>query len=214
MYSDQIEEVKTTSTGATTVAELPNPRLSDSEGATVSVRNSETALGNLITDGMLDKAKEFNPETVIAIQNGGGIRAAIDKGDITLGDIITVLPFGNTLSNDGINGCTNYEALEHGVSQAPKESGGFLHVSGMKYTYDSSQPAGSRVKTVEVKGADGTYTALDSKATYVVATNAFTAKGGDGYDVFKEVYEQGLVTDLGFADWENLKRLCTKARNC
>ena len=60
---------------------------------------------------------------------------------------------------------------------------------------------------------DGTYTALDRRATYVVATNAFTAKGGDGYDVFKEVYEQGKVTDLGFADWENLKRLCTKAKN-
>ena len=104
------------------------------------------------------------------------------------------------------------EALEHGVSQAPKESGGFLHVSGMKYTYDSSQPAGSRVKTVEVKGADGTYTALDSKATYVVATNAFTAKGGDGYDVFKEVYDQGLVTDLGFADWENLRDYVQKLK--
>ena len=205
MYADQIEEVKTTSTGATAVAELPNPRLSDSEGATVSVRNSETALGNLITDGMLDKAKEFNPETVIALQNGGGIRAAIDQGDITLGDILTVLPFGNTLATMELTGDQIIEALEHGVSQAPKESGGFLHVSGMKYTYDSSQPAGSRVQTVEVKGADGTYTALDSKATYVVATNAFTAKGGDGYDVFKKVYDQGLVTDLGVADWENLR---------
>ena len=65
VYSDQIAEVKTTSSGATTAAELSNPRVSDSEGATVSVRNSETALGNLITDGMLDKAKEFNPETLL-----------------------------------------------------------------------------------------------------------------------------------------------------
>ncbi len=205
VYADQIDEVKTTSTGATVVDELPNPRLSDSEGATVSVRNSETALGNLITDGMLDKAKEFNPETVIALQNGGGIRAAIDQGDITLGDILTVLPFGNTLATMELTGDQIIEALEHGVSQAPKENGGFLHVSGMKYTYDSSQPSGSRVQTVEIKGADGTYTALDSNATYVVATNAFTAKGGDGYDVFKQVYEKGLVTDLGVTDWENLR---------
>ena len=84
----------------------------------------------------------------------------------------------------------------------------------MKYTYDSAQPAGSRVKKVEVKGADGKYTALDSKSTYVVATNAFTAKGGDGYDVFKEVYEQGLVTDLGFSDWENLRDYVQKTKNC
>ena len=205
VYADQIDEVKTTSTGATVVDELPNPRLSDSEGATVSVRNSETALGNLITDGMLDKAKEFNPETVIALQNGGGIRAAIDQGDITLGDILTVLPFGNTLATMELTGDQIIEALEHGVSQAPKENGGFLHISGMKYTYDSSQPSGSRVQTVEIKGADGTYTALDSNAIYVVATNAFTAKGGDGYDVFKQVYEKGLVTDLGVTDWENLR---------
>ena len=136
VFSDQIAEVKTTSTGATTAAELPNPRVSDFEGAKVSVRNSETALGNLITDGMLDKAKEFNPNTVIAIQNGGGIRAAIDKGDITLGDIITVLPFGNTLATMDLTGEQILTALEHSVSKAPGESGGFLHVSGMKYTYD------------------------------------------------------------------------------
>ena len=54
--------------------------------------------------------------------------------------------------------------------------------------------------------------ALDSKATYVVATNAFTAKGGDGYDVFKEVYEQGKVTDLGFSDWENLRDYVQKLK--
>ena len=105
------------------------------------------------------------------------------------------------------------EALEHSVSQAPKESGGFLHVSGMKFTYDSTQPVGSRVKTMEVQGADGKYSAIDSETVYVVATNAFTAKGGDGYDVFKKVYEQGGVTDLGFADWENLRDYVEKLKN-
>ncbi|WP_338449573.1 5'-nucleotidase C-terminal domain-containing protein [Niallia oryzisoli] len=210
-YSDVIAEVKNTSTGAETAVELPNPRLSD-EGATVSVRNSETALGNLITDGMLDKAKEYNPDTVIALQNGGGIRAAIDKGDITLGDVLTVLPFGNTLATMELTGAQIVEALEHSVSQAPKESGGFLHVSGMKFTYDSSKAAGSRVVAVEVKNENSTYTALDPEASYAVATNAFTAKGGDGYDVFKEVYEQGLVTDLGYADWENLRDYVAKLK--
>ena len=212
VFSDQIAKVKTTSSGATTAAELPNPRLSDSEGATVSVRNSETALGNLITDAMLDKAKQFNPNTAIAIQNGGGIRAAIDQGDITLGDIITVLPFGNTLATMELTGEQIIKALEHSVSKAPLESGGFLHVSGMKFTYDHSQSVGNRVETVELKGKDGKYTSLDPKATYVVATNAFTAKGGDGYDVFKEVYEQGKVTDLGFSDWENLRDYVQKLK--
>jgi 5'-nucleotidase / UDP-sugar diphosphatase len=211
-YSSKIDEVKNEPTGATTVAELPNPRTSDFEGATVSVRNSETALGNLITDGMLDKAKEFNPNTVIAMQNGGGIRAAIDKGELTVGEVITVLPFGNTLATMELTGAQIIEALEHGISQAPKESGGFLHVSGMKYSYDSSKAAGSRIVSVEVKGTDGKYKALDHTATYVVATNAFTAKGGDGYDVFKEVYEAGKVTDLGFSDWENLRDYVQKLK--
>lgn len=210
-YSDKIAEVKNTSTGAATEVELPNPRLSEN-GAGVSVRNSETALGNLITDGMLDKAKEFNQDTVIAMQNGGGIRAAIDKGDITLGDVLTVLPFGNTLATMKLTGAQIKEALEHSVSQAPKENGGFLHVSGMKFTYDSSKPAGSRVQTMEVRGADGKYAAIDAQATYIVATNAFTAKGGDGFDVFKKVYEQGGVTDLGFSDWENLRDYVTKLK--
>ena len=84
--------------------------------------------------------------TVIALQNGGGIRASIDEGDITLGEILTVLPYGNTLATMELTGAQIIEALEHSVSQAPKESGGFLHVSGMKYTYDSSKPAGSRVE--------------------------------------------------------------------
>jgi 5'-nucleotidase / UDP-sugar diphosphatase len=96
-------------------------------------------------------------------------------------------------------------ALEHSVSQSPKEHGGFLHVSGMKLTYDSTQPVGSRVVTMEVKNEDGTYTFIDPAQEYVIATNAFTAKGGDGFSVFKNAYEQGRVTDLGASDWENLR---------
>ncbi|UHA62519.1 5'-nucleotidase C-terminal domain-containing protein [Metabacillus litoralis] len=202
-YSDKIAEVKNTPTGGTAVEELPNPRISDD--SIISVRNSETALGNLITDGMLDKAKQFNSNVVIAMQNGGGIRAAIDQGEITLGDVLTTLPFGNTLATIEVTGAEIKEALEHSISEAPNESGGFLHVSGMTFTYDSSKPAGSRVETIEVKGSNGSYTALEVEQTYTIATNAFTAKGGDGYDVFSKAYAEGRVTDLGVADWENLR---------
>ncbi|WP_162987487.1 5'-nucleotidase C-terminal domain-containing protein [Metabacillus litoralis] len=202
-YSDKIAEVKNTPTGGTAVKELPNPRINNDN--IISVRNSETALGNLITDGMLDKAKQFNSSVVIAMQNGGGIRAAIDQGEITLGDVLTTLPFGNTLATIEVTGAEIKEALEHSISEAPNESGGFLHVSGMTFTYDSSKPAGSRVETIEVKGSNGSYTALEVEQTYTIATNAFTAKGGDGYDVFSKAYAEGRVTDLGVADWENLR---------
>ena len=70
-------------------------------------------LGNLITDGMLAKAKEFTGKNVImALQNGGGIRAAIDAGPITVGEVITVLPFGNTLATMDVTGAELKEAFE------------------------------------------------------------------------------------------------------
>jgi 2',3'-cyclic-nucleotide 2'-phosphodiesterase (5'-nucleotidase family) len=203
-YSSKIKELKETKTGATAVKALETPR--DAGDATKpSVRKNETELGNLITDGMLSKAKEFNKDTAIAFQNGGGIRAGIDQGEITLGEILTVLPFGNTLATMKLTGAEINEALEHSVSLAPKENGGFLHVSGMKFTYDSSKEAGNRVTKAEVLGQDGTYSELDPAKEYTVATNAFTAKGGDGFTVFKKAYEEGRVTDIGLADWENLR---------
>ncbi|MFD9628212.1 bifunctional metallophosphatase/5'-nucleotidase [Peribacillus muralis] len=203
-YSSKIKELKETRTGATAVNALESPR--DAGDVTKpSVRKNETELGNLITDGMLSKAKEFNRDAVIAFQNGGGIRASIDQGEITLGEILTVLPFGNTLATMKLSGAEITEALEHSVSLAPKENGGFLHVAGMKFSYDSSKASGDRVNKVEVLGQDGTYSELEATKQYVVATNAFTAKGGDGFTVFKKAYEEGRVTDLGLSDWENLR---------
>ena len=203
-YADQIMEVKNTSTGAIAVKELVSPR----DGGDVtkpSVRKNETELGNLITDGMLDKAKQYNLNTVIAFQNGGGIRANIDQGDISLGEILTVLPFGNTLATMELTGAEIKKALEHSVRLVPEENGGFLHVSGMRFTYDPTKEAGSRVQTMEVQSSNGSYTQIELTSTYVVATNAFTAKGGDGFTVFQKAYSEGRVTDIGVVDWENLR---------
>ncbi|MDN4526061.1 bifunctional 2',3'-cyclic-nucleotide 2'-phosphodiesterase/3'-nucleotidase [Fictibacillus fluitans] len=208
-YSSKIEELKNTSTGATAVNALENPR---SSNGGPSVRSNETPLGNLITDGMLDKAKQFNSKTVIALQNGGGIRSEINAGDITLGEVLTTLPFGNTLATMNLTGAEILQALEHSVDQVPNESGAFLHMSGMKIKFDSSKPAGARIVSAEVEETPGQYTALDPAKEYVVATNAFTAKGGDNYPVFKKAYEAGRVTDLGFADWENLRDYVAKLK--
>ena len=60
-----------------------------------------------------------------------------------------------------------------------------------------------RVVSISYKNADGTYTEIQDGQTYTIATNAFTAKGGDGYTVFAKAYEEGRVTDLGLSDWEN-----------
>ncbi|QWB29704.1 5'-nucleotidase C-terminal domain-containing protein [Exiguobacterium acetylicum] len=197
-YADQIAELKNEEVGANIVNALPNPR------GEVSVRNSETALGNLITDGMLKKAKEYNKDTVIAMQNGGGIRAAIDAGPLTVGEVLTTLPFGNTLATAKMTGEEIKNLLEISVGIAPKENGGFLHVSGMKFEYDSTKAAGERVTKMEVNN-NGTFEVIDPAKTYVIATNAFTAKGGDGLTPFETAYKAGRVTDLGLSDWENLR---------
>ena len=197
-YADQIAELKNEEVGANIVNALPNPR------GEVSVRNSETALGNLITDGMLKKAKEYNAETVIAMQNGGGIRAAIDAGPLTVGEVLTTLPFGNTLATAKMTGKEIKDLLEISVGVAPIENGGFLHVSGMKFEYTSKNAKGERVTKIEVNN-NGTFEAIDPAKTYVVATNAFTAKGGDGLTPFETAYKEGRVTDLGLSDWENLR---------
>ncbi|MDY0404711.1 5'-nucleotidase [Virgibacillus sp. 179-BFC.A HS] len=217
-YSSKIdkimnEEIKTPNGQVATAAHAyPNPRVGDEGNEKgISVRNSETALGNLITDGMLEEVKAKGVDAVAAMQNGGGIRAGMDEGPITTGEIMTVLPFGNTLATMELTGTEIKEALEHSAANLGKdekgnmrESGGFLHVSGMEYTYDSTKPAGERIQSVKIKRND-VFETLDNKKTYIIATNFFTAKGGDGYDVFAKAYEEGRVQDFGAADWENLR---------
>ncbi|MDQ0231786.1 5'-nucleotidase C-terminal domain-containing protein [Metabacillus malikii] len=204
-FKEQVDKVAQEEIGVSTEVELENPR-TNGDNANPSVRKNETILGNLITDGMLSKAKSFTGKNVImALQNGGGIRAAIDAGPITVGEVITVLPFGNTLATMEITGAELKEAFEVSFSKYQAENGGFLHVAGGKVEFDSTKPAGERVVSVKYLDENGEYVALQDNETYTIATNAFTAKGGDGYDVFAKAYAEGRVTDLGLSDWENFR---------
>ena len=134
-------------------------------------------MGNLIADAMLERVKDQGIQ--VAIQNGGGIRASIDAGDVTMGEVLTVLPFQNTLSTFEVSGATLVAALENGVSQVEEGKGRFPQVAGMSYAYDASQPAGSRVSDVMVGGA-----AIDLDKVYGVVSNNYVRNGGDGYDMF------------------------------
>lgn len=210
-YAGKIKEIKEEETGATAVKILENPRASGSN--LNSVRSNETPLGNLITDGMLNKARVYNKDVIMAFQNGGGIRSAINQGPITVGEVISVLPFGNTLATMKLSGAEIKAAFEISFKESPKENGGFLHVSGAKVVYDSSKPVGKRVVSIEYKNATNDYVPLENEQEYMIATNAFTAKGGDGYDVLKKAYEQGRVTDLGLSDWENFREHLAALKN-
>src|SRR5690606_2965527 len=204
-FKSQVDAVAQEEIGVTTKIELENPR-TNGDNSAPSVRKNETILGNLITDGMLTKAKEFTGKNVImALQNGGGIRETINAGPITVGEVITVLPFGNTLATMDVTGTELKEAFEISFSKYSLENGGFLHVAGGKVEFDSTKPVGERVVSISYKDDEGKYILVEDATTYTVATNAFTAKGGDGYTVFEKAYNEGRVTDLGLSDWENFR---------
>ncbi len=144
------------------------------EGERDDVRTGETNLGDLITDSMIDMTGAD-----VAITNGGGIRASIAIGEITVGDIITVLPFGNIIVTKELTGQALLNTLEYGTSSYPNSSGKFSHVAGVTFDINLDNADGERVENVMVNGVP-----LDLMATYMVATNDFLAAGGDGYVEF------------------------------
>ena len=92
--------------------------------------------GNLVATAMLERVKDQGIQ--IAIQNGGGLRASIDAGDVTMGEVLTVLPFQNTLATFQLKGADVVAALENGVSQVEEVKGRFPQVAGLTFKWDPS----------------------------------------------------------------------------
>jgi 5'-nucleotidase len=136
-------------------------------------------MGNVIADAMLDRVKDQGIE--IAIQNGGGIRASIDAGEVTMGEVLSVLPFQNTLSTFQVTGEPIVAALANGVSQHEEGAGRFPQVAGMTYAFDLSKEPGSRISDVMVGGAP-----IDLAKVYGVVSNNYVRNGGDGYKMFRD----------------------------
>lgn len=151
------------------------------DGSRETCRSAECLMGNLVADAMLDHVKEQG--ITIAIQNGGGLRASIDKGVVTMGEVLTVLPFQNSVATFQIKGADIKTALENGLSEIEEGAGRFPQVAGLKYTFDKSKPAGSRLVSVETKEGEG-FVPLDPQKLYGVVTNNYMRAGGDGYKIF------------------------------
>ena len=179
-------------------------------------RDGETNNGDLITDAMLWKVMQnkegltVNEDHVVAITNGGGIRAAIKAGDVTKKDIKTVLPFGNTIEVIYVTGTELLEALEASTFCVPESIGGFPQVSGISYTistgavYDANAetyPASTyygpkSINRVTINSINGKDFKLGD--TYAVVTNNFSAAGGDTYYAFKAAtakFDTGVPLD-------------------
>ena len=163
------------------------------------VRTTETNLGDFAADAILWQARQTLGEENVdaALTNGGGIREALAKGDISKKSLLAVFPFGNTVATIDVTGAQLLEALEAATCTTPEAIGAFPQVSGIEFTLNTGVPyvngtqyanstyyapanPGSRVTISTVNGK-----AFDPAATYTIATNDFTAKGGDTYGVFK-----------------------------
>jgi len=161
-------------------------------GARDICRAQECEMGNLVADAMLDRVKDQG--AMIAIANSGGLRASIDAGDVTMGEVLTVLPFQNTLSTFEVSGQTVIDALENGVSDVENGAGRFPQVAGMKFTWDSSKAPGDGRITEVLVNDGGTFVAIDPAKTYLLVSNNYVRGGGDGYKMFRSasnVYDYG-----------------------
>ena len=187
-------------------------------------RDSETNNGDLITDAMIWCVTEQYPgsitevpaENIVAITNGGGIRAAIKTGDVTKNDIFTVLPFGNTVAVVYVTGAELLEALEASTFCTPEAVGGFPQVAGLQFNIDTSKAYDANAETypgstyygpasinrVSIDNINGK--AFDPEAKYAVVTNNFCAGGGDTYYAFAAAtsqFDTGYTLDTVVMDY-------------
>lgn len=185
-------------------------------------RDGETNNGDLITDAMLWKVMQnkegltVNEDHVVAITNGGGIRAAIKVGDVTKKDIKTVLPFGNTIEVIYVTGTELLEALEASTFCVPESIGGFPQVSGISYTISTGAVYDANAETYPASTYYGpksinrvTINSINGKEfkandTYAVVTNNFCAEGGDTYYAFAAAtskFDTGVTLDMAVMEY-------------
>ena len=182
-------------------------------------RTEETNLGDLITDALVWSVvkeggiEQVEPNAVVGVTNGGGIRATINAGDITKKDINTVLPFGNTVAVVYVTGAELLEALEASTFCTPDSVGGYPQTSGIKWTLDTTKPydqgdvyvldgkessyyGPASINRVTIESINGE--PFDPAATYAVVTNNFCSAGGDTYNVFfnsSSSFDTGIPMD-------------------
>ncbi|TFF21899.1 multifunctional 2',3'-cyclic-nucleotide 2'-phosphodiesterase/5'-nucleotidase/3'-nucleotidase [Jiella endophytica] len=165
-------------------------------------RIAECPMGDLVADAMLQRVKDQG--ITIAITNGGGLRASIDAGKVTMGEVLTVLPFQNTLSTFRLKGSDVKAALENGVSKVEEGAGRFPQVAGLKFAWKPAAAPGSRIAEVMVK-ENGKFVPLDPDKVYGVVSNNYMRSGGDGYAVFEEkaseAYDFGPALDEVVANY-------------
>lgn len=155
-------------------------------------RHGECAMGNLVADAVLARTRSQGVEAVLI--NGGSLRASLGAGDVTRGDVLTVMPFYNTLSTFVIRGDALLAALENGVGRAEEGAGRFPQVAGLRFEWSPGRPVGERIGQVWIQSDSG-FAPLDPERDYLLASNDYLRRGGDGYDVLRDAARR--VYDFG-----------------
>ncbi len=168
-YAGQLDAVRRRVVGAA-------PAAIDIAGCRVG----ECALGSFVAEAMLRSVKGAD----IALMNSGGLRTGLPGGSITLGDVLSMLPFGNTVATLRLRGSDLRTALANGVARAGM--GAFPQVAGLRFTWRPQAPAADRLGAVEVAQPDRRFAPLDDAKIYTVVTNNFVRTGGDGYGVMRD----------------------------
>lgn len=161
----------------------------------------------VVCDGMLWKANDFGYNADIAIQNAGGVRIDIEAGEITVGEVYELMPFGNTMTILDLKGSDIKAVLEEALegSLGSKGTGAFPYVAGLRYTANRNGLVYERITSIEVGNDVDGWTALDNETTYRVVTNKFIADGGDGYESFTNA---SYYYDTGNVDAEVFQAYC------
>lgn len=212
---------------ATSTVALNGGKTADPEkGFLNGNRDGETNTGDLITDAMLWKVKssggikKVDANHIVAITNGGGIRAEINPGDVTKKDINTVLPFGNTVTVVYVKGSVLLEALEASTYCTPETIGAFPQFAGMKVVINTAKKYDAKskvypgstyygpksIKRVTIKSVNGKK--FNPKALYAVVTNDFCSSGGDTYYAFasaKTKFDTGVPLDEAVMEFVKAK---------
>jgi len=160
-------------------------------------RNGESPLGDLVADAFRDKGK-----TQIGIQNIGGIRARISKGQITWGNVFEVLPFYNTMVTLKLTGAQLKKTLERGLVP----SVGVVAISGIRVQFDMKKPEGQRIVSLQL--ADGNL--VEDSKLYSITTNDFVQVGGDGFTEFfkaMDVVDTGIFLRDVLVDYIKARRI-------
>lgn len=168
---------------------VPGTRLDPTRSSLGAVCNQDADviahggdIQQIVAEAFLQGAREFF-DADLSIQNGGGVRADVPAGDVTVQDVYTVLPFKNTLVQLEATGAEVKAALEDAIDGvvANNNTGGYPYTGGLRFDVDLSQPKGSRLSNLQIRAADGSYAAFDLNASYQVATTNFLADGQDFY---------------------------------